>query len=211
MLFYLAGYWTSGVDLTLLQSAQPALVLAGAALFKGMRVTVMLQIVGMLVTFVGVGLIATQGQPWRIGELSLNPGDLMLLVACVLYSGYTLALRDRPAIPALVFFAGLAFFAFLTSLPCLAIEMALGKTCWQSVNGWLFMVFVALGPSLASQLFYMRGVELIGPGRAGIFTDLTPLFGALFAVLTLGEPFHLYHAAALALGLSGIFLAERGA
>ena len=63
------------------------------------------------------------------------------------------------------------------------------------------MLFVALAPSLLSQLFFMRAVELIGPGRAGIFTNLTPLFGAFFAIVLLGEPFHLYHAGAMALGL----------
>ena len=69
-------------------------------------------------------------------------------------------------------------------------------------------IFVALAPSLISQLFFMRAVEMIGPGRAGIFTNLTPLFGALFAILLLGEPFRLYHGVAMALGLAGIALAE---
>ena len=71
--------------------------------------------------------------------------------------------------------------------------------------------FVALGPSLASQLLYMRAVELIGPNRAGLFSNLTPIFGALFAVLILGEEFHVYHALALAFALTGIWLAEQRA
>ena len=71
--------------------------------------------------------------------------------------------------------------------------------------------FVALGPSLASQLLYMRAVELIGPNRAGLFSNLVPIFGALFAVLILGEEFRIYHALALALTLAGIWLAEQRA
>jgi drug/metabolite transporter (DMT)-like permease len=35
------------------------------------------------------------------------------------------------------------------------------------------------------------------------------VFGALFAVLILGEDFHLYHAIAMVLALSGVWLAER--
>jgi drug/metabolite transporter (DMT)-like permease len=50
----------------------------------------------------------------------------------------------------------------------------------------------------------MRGVELIGPGRAGLFVNLVPILGALLAVLLLGEPFRAYHALALALVLGGI-------
>jgi drug/metabolite transporter (DMT)-like permease len=44
--------------------------------------------------------------------------------------------------------------------------------------------------------------------RAGIFTNLTPLFGALFAIPLLGEPFRLYHGAAMAPGLAGLAVAR---
>ena len=67
-----------------------------------------------------------------------------------------------------------------------------------------------LGPAFASQMFYMRGVELIGPGRAGVFVNLVPVFGALMAVVLLGEPFAAYHVVALALVVGGIVIAQHG-
>jgi drug/metabolite transporter (DMT)-like permease len=73
------------------------------------------------------------------------------------------------------------------------------------------MLYIGLLPSLAAQVFFIRGVELIGPARAGLFVNLVPVFGALLAVLILGEPFALYHAVGLALVLGGIWLAERRA
>jgi drug/metabolite transporter (DMT)-like permease len=207
VLFYLAGYWTSAVNITLLQGAIPPMVFAGAVLFKGEPVTPR-QIAGMAVSFLGVGLIATRGDFAHLGDLSFNLGDLMMLAACALYAGYTIALRGRPHLPPLVFFAGMAVAAFAASLPFLAAEIALGRAYWPSGKGFALVLFVALAPSLLSQLFFMRAVELIGPGRAGIFSNLTPLFGAFFAIVLLGEPFHLYHAGAMALGLAGIALAE---
>jgi drug/metabolite transporter (DMT)-like permease len=78
------------------------------------------------------------------------------------------------------------------------------------IQGGLILLYVALVPSLLSQMFYMRGVELIGPGWTGLFVNLVPIFGALLVVLLLGEPFRAYHALALALVLGGIWLAERG-
>lgn len=71
------------------------------------------------------------------------------------------------------------------------------------------VAFVGLGPSLLSQLCFMRGVELIGPNRAGLFVNLVPIFGAGLAVLVIGEPFGPVQAAALALVLGGIACAER--
>ena len=209
VLFYLAGLHTTAVNITLLQGAIPASVLAGGALFRGLKVTAM-QVLGMCVSFVGVGLIATHGHLLDLAQFKLNIGDAMMLVACMLYAGYTLALRDRPPLPPLVFFAGMAVLAFGESLPFFAWEILSGGSYWPSAKGWALVVFVAIFPSLISQIFFMRGVELIGPGRAGIFTNLTPLFGAFFAIVLLGEPFHSYHAGAVILGLGGIALAEVG-
>ncbi|WP_298355428.1 DMT family transporter [Rhodoblastus sp.] len=207
VLFYLAGHWTSAVNITLLQGAIPPMVLAGAALFKGEKVFPR-QIIGMAVSFLAVGEIATRGRLADIAEISFNFGDLLMLGACALYAGYAVALRGRPHMPPMVFFSGMAVAAFAASLPFFVAEVALGQAFWPSGKGFALAIFVALAPSLISQLFFMRAVEMIGPGRAGIFTNLTPLFGALFAILLLGEPFHLYHGVAMALGLAGIALAE---
>lgn len=209
VLFYIAGYYTTAVNMTLLQTAIPVLVLAGAAIFRGVPIHFM-QIVGMLVALTGILLIATHGEPLRLGELEFNRGDLMILAAAALYAGYTVALFDRPPISAVVFFAGLAMGALVSSFPFFLIEVASGHFYMPSAKGWWILAFVAIGPSLVAQLLYMRGVELIGPGRAGLFNNLTPVFGALFAVLILAEDFHLYHAVAMVLALSGIWLAERG-
>jgi drug/metabolite transporter (DMT)-like permease len=210
VLFYLAAYRTTAVNMTLLQSAMPPLILTGAALFFHVRVTPM-QIIGMLVTLVGVLLIATRGDLAHLYSLSFNSGDIAILIACIFYAGYTLGLRNRPKVAALTFFAGLAIAAWITSIPFFVAEIAAGYAYWPSLKGWLVLIFVALGPSLASQLTFMRAVELIGPGRAGLFSNLVPVFGALFAVIILHEPFELYHGLALVLGLSGIYLAERNA
>lgn len=210
ILFYIAAYWTTALNLTLMQASIPPFVLLGAVLSRKTRVTPM-QIAGLVVTLIGIALIATHGELLRIGEIDFNPGDLLILGASALYAAYTLALRNRPAVPPLVFFTALTYAALATSIPAMATEFAMGRSYWPTVGGLGILVFVALGPSLTSQVFYMRGIELIGPARAGLFNNLTPVFGALSAVLLLGEEFHLYHGIALCLALVGIWLSERKA
>lgn len=207
-LFYIAAYHTTAINLTLLQSSIPAFVLAGSALLFRTGISAV-QITGLAMTLVGVCLIATRGDLALFREMAFNSGDLLILLACLFYAGYTLALRKRPALPALVFFAALAAVAFVSSLPLLAIEVFNGQAYWPSVKGWLILGYISIAPSLLSQIFFIRGVELIGPGRAGIFTNLVPVFGAVLAVVILGEEFHLYHAAALTLALGGIWLSEQ--
>ena len=65
-------------------------------------------------------------------------------------------------------------------------------------------------PSFLAQICFIRGVELIGPGRAGVFVNLVPVFASIMAVGFLKEPFEGFHALALALVLGGIWLSERG-
>ena len=110
--------------------------------------------------------------------------------------------------PALAFFAAMAVAAWATSLPLLLGEWASGRTLWPGAAGWGLIAFTALGPSLAAQLAYMRGVATLGPNRAGLFNNLVPVFGALLAVGLVGESFGTVEALALALVLGGIAVAE---
>jgi drug/metabolite transporter (DMT)-like permease len=71
------------------------------------------------------------------------------------------------------------------------------------------LIYIAIFTSLLGQIFFMRAVELVGPGRAANFHNLTPIFGAILSVLILGERLDFYHAAALALVLGGIWLCEK--
>jgi drug/metabolite transporter (DMT)-like permease len=208
-MMYVSGHYTSAVNLTLLQGAIPIFTLIGA--FLAYRTPIRaLQLVGIAVTMMGVVMTATHGHPERILDLALNLGDVLMVAACALYAGYTVALKQRPAISGLAFFAGMALAALIVSLPLVVIEIALGHAVWPGWTGLAILVYVAIGPSFLAQVFFMRAVELIGPGRAGLFANLVPVIGAVLAVLILAEPFGWHHAVSMVLVLGGIATAERG-
>jgi drug/metabolite transporter (DMT)-like permease len=206
--FYAAAYHTTAVNMAILQGAIPVLVLIGALVAFRTRIGG-LQGLGAAITLAGVVLVASKGDAGVLTSLAFNIGDVWMLAACLAYALYTLALRERPPVSTLSMIAAFAGAAFLTSLPLLAYEVATGTVQWPTGRGLVIVGFVGLFPSLVAQLSYLRGVELIGPGRAGIFVNLVPVLGALGAVALLGEPFGAYHAVALALVLGGIWLAER--
>ena len=84
-----------------------------------------------------------------------------------------------------------------------------GAFLWPTPTGWLVIGLVTLFPSFLAQIFFILGVDKIGPARAGVFVNLVPVFAAGLAVLFLGEAFQFYHGAALGLVLFGIFLSEK--
>jgi drug/metabolite transporter (DMT)-like permease len=104
----------------------------------------------------------------------------------------------------------MAAIAWLVSLPLVGFETWQQGWTAPSPKGWLLALMVTLLPSLIAQIFFIQGVALIGPGRAGVFVNLVPVFASVMAVLFLDEAFELYHALALSMVLGGIWLSEMG-
>jgi drug/metabolite transporter (DMT)-like permease len=207
VLFYAAAHHTTAINIAIIQGTMPALVLVGSFFFFRTRIRG-LQFAGIAMSISGIGVIASRGDLAVLKSLAFNIGDVWMVIASLLYTGYTLALRNRPTAPAIVFFAATATVAGIVSLPLAAAEIVLGQFFWPTAKGIALIVFIGLFPSFISQITFIHAVERIGPARAGMFLNLVPVFGPLLAVLILGEPLSAHHAAALALVLGGIYVAE---
>lgn len=207
-IFYWSAHYTTAVNMGVIQGVTPALVMGMAYLAYRSRVT-NLQALGLVVTVAGVAVVASRGSWEVLRHLAFNIGDVGILGASALYAGYTVALRRRPPMSAIAFFAAMALAAFVTSLPLVAVEIARGEALWPDPVGWAVVLYVGVVPSLICQMAYMRAVQLIGPNRAGLFMNLVPVVAALLGVVLLGEHFGLHHAIGLTMVLGGIWLAER--
>lgn len=209
VLLYSALNYTSAINAVIEQAGIPVLIfIFNFVLFRIRASTA--QIIGFTVTLVGVLITATHGNPGSLAGLDLNIGDGLMLLSCVVYAAYTVSLRWKPDIHWQSFIAIPAFGALLSALPLLAFEIAAGASIAPDATGWAIVFYAAIFPSLLSQVLYVRGVEMIGANRAGLFINAIPVFGTLLSVLLVGETFHLFHLLALALVLSGIAIAERG-
>ena len=208
-LFYVAGHHTSAINIGILQGSIPIFVLLGSWLLMRHRIS-RLQGVGVGLTLIGVIIVASGGEPGELLELAINRGDVFMLIACFFYAAYSVGLSRRPSVSALSLFAVMAAVAWLVSIPLVAIETWLLGWHWPSTNGWIIAALVTLLPSLVAQIFFIQGVGLIGPGRAGVFVNLVPVFASVMAILFLGESFEQHHALALLLVLGGIGLSEMG-
>ena len=208
-LFYIAGHHTTAINIGILQGSMPVFVLLGSWLFMRNRIS-LLQCIGVTVTLAGVVIVASAGRPGELLQLSINRGDLFMLVACLFYAAYSVGLSRRPQVSAMGLFAVMAAVAWLVSLPLVAVESVMYGWQFPSGRGWVIAALVTLLPSLLAQIFFIQGVSLIGPGRAGVFINLVPVFAAAMAVVYLGETFEAYHAIALLLVLGGIGISELG-
>lgn len=205
--FYIAAHSTTAVNLGIIQSTMPGMILLGSFVFFGDRING-LQFSGLLLTLLGVGVIVTQGSLEQLIQLSFNHGDLLMIFACSFYAMYTVGLKSRPKISGMVMLAYFSVAAFLMTIPLMIFESLIYGTVMPGIKGFAIVFYIAIIPSFLSQIFFMRGVDLIGPGSAGLYANLVPIFSAIMAVLLLSEEFALFHLAAMLLVFGGIGLFE---
>jgi drug/metabolite transporter (DMT)-like permease len=205
--FYSALVYTTAINVSIEQAGIPMIIFILNFLLFRTRVTAA-QIVGFLLSIVGIALTASHGDPARLMELDVNVGDAIMLIAVLVYGMYSVGLRFKPEIHWQSMIIVLAGSATVTSIPFAIAEYFQGAAIVPDAQGWAVIAYTVLFPSIISQVFYIRGVELIGANRAGLFINLVPIFGTLLSILILGEDFQLYHGLAMILVLGGIWLAE---
>lgn len=206
-ILYKAVEYTSAVNVSIEQAGIPMLIIILNFVLFRLKAT-WLQIVGFAISLVGVALTATHGELGRLAQLDLNFGDALMLLAISCYALYTALLRLRPQVHWLTTATVFSFGALLAAIPFFYWEHAQSNAYFPDTLGWLIVLFITVFPSVLSQMFFIRGTELIGSNRAGLFVNLIPVFGTLLSVVILGEALHIYHVLALVLVLIGITVAE---
>ena len=208
-LLYSALGYTSAINAVIEQAGIPMLIFVFNFLLFRIQASIA-QIVGFSVTLVGVLVTAAHGEFSALAELEFNFGDALMLSACIVYAAYTVSLRWKPELHWQSFIAAPAFGALLSAIPLFFWELSRGAVILPDATGWTVALYAGIFPSLLSQVLYVRGVEMIGANRAGLFINAIPVFGTILSVLLIGETLHAFHVVALLLVLGGIGIAEWG-
>jgi drug/metabolite transporter (DMT)-like permease len=210
-LTYLGLNYTTAINGVILNSFIPVMIISLSWIVLRQRLS-RLQLIGVAVSLGGVLAILSGGSVEKLGSLSLNRGDLLVILAMLLWSIYTIGLRWRPpGLHMLTFLFVIACVGDAAVLPLYLGEMALGA---RMVFSWLnlaALVSVALFSSVLAYIFWNRGVEQVGANVAGLFVHLMPVFGTLLAWLLLGEQLRPFHVVGIALILTGIYVTSRAA
>jgi len=207
-LLYLALTYTTAINAAIEQASMPILVFALNYILFRTRVTAY-QIIGFMITLVGVVVTVMRGNVFDFFNLVFNRGDIIMLCATAAYGIYSVYLKYKPDLHVISFLSVLSVSALIISFPFTAYEYMTSTANWPDTKGWGVVLYAALFPSIVAQLLWVIGLGKIGSNRGGLFINLVPIFGALLAVLILGETFQTYHAIGMVLVLGGIALAQK--
>ena len=206
ILGYLGIRYTTAINAALLNSAVPLFTVPIAWLIRRHTVDGR-QLVGLVLSLVGVAVILSAGDLRRLAFFSFNPGDLLILTGVILWAVYTVMLYRRPVIHPFSFFFFTILVAIAVCIPFYAVELVSGDTFLINARTLSSVGYLALFPSVIAFICWNHAVPLVGPNVASFFYPAAPVFASVAAIIVLGEQFHPYHLAGFALVLAGLFLA----
>jgi len=213
VLLYLALQTSTAINVTLIGASMPIWMLLIGAIFYQVRPT-LLQLLGAVVSLVGVTVVLTRGEPTSILSMEVVMGDLLIMLATILWAFYSWMI-SRPGKsterqwPWAEFLMAQVLIGFLWTMLFEGAEIATGHA-FIDLNYWTgsLILFVAIGPSLIAYRCWGLGVNGAGPTVAAFFANLIPLFTALLSAAILGDPPQLFHGLAFVLIVVGILVSS---
>lgn len=213
VLLYLALQTSTAINVTLIGASMPIWMLFIGAVFYKVRPT-LLQMVGAVVSLIGVTVVLTRGEPTSLLSMEVVMGDLLIMLATILWAFYSWMI-SRPGEsterqwPWAEFLMAQVLIGFMWTMLFEGAEIATGHA-FIDLNYWTgaLIVFVAIGPSLIAYRCWGLGVNGAGPTVAAFFANLIPLFTALLSAAILGDPPQLFHGLAFALIVIGILVSS---
>lgn len=213
VLLYLALQTSTAINVTLIGASMPIWMLLIGTVFYQVKPRP-LQLVGAIVSLVGVTVVLTRGEPATLFTMEVVMGDLLIMLATIFWAIYSWMI-SRPGksterqLPWAEFLMAQVMIGFLWTMLFDSVEIATGHA-FLDLNYWTgaLILFVAIGPSLIAYRCWGLGVNGAGPTVAAFFANLIPLFTALFSAAILGDPPQLFHGLAFALIAAGILVSS---
>ncbi len=206
---YYSLYYTQVISGVLMISTIPVWIMFIASILK-IEKTNLFQIIGVILSLIGVVFIITKADIELIKSLDFNKGDLSMVVAMFAWATYSALLRKKTyeisqiALLEIIIICGLVFL-----IPIYFIEMSSGNLIILGKPFILTLIYVVLFPGILAFLFWIKGIAIIGANRAGVFLHLMPIFGALMAMVIFKEKFMFYHSLGAIFIIAGIILSNK--
>ncbi len=206
---YYSLNFTQVISGVLMISTIPVMIIFFSWVFK-IEKTSIFQILGVILSLIGVAIIVTKADFDLLINLDFNKGDLWMVVAMFSWAMYSALLRKKnfnlsqTSLLEVIISAGL-----ILLIPAYLIEMSLGFKLNMNLPFILTLSYVVLFPGLASFICWIKGIAIIGSNRSGIFLHLMPIFSTILAMLIFGEKFMNFHLFGAAFIIGGIFLSSK--
>ncbi len=206
---YYSLYYMQVISGVLMISTIPVWIMFISSIL-GIETTSKFQIIGVILSLLGVLFIITKSDIDVIKNLAFNRGDLIMATGMFAWALYSALLKKKKyeisqiTLLEVVIITGLIFL-----IPIYILEINYGNQITLDKPFILTLSYVVLFPGLASFFFWIKGIGIIGANRAGVFLHLMPVFGSIMAILLFKEKFMFYHLLGAIFIIAGITLSNK--
>lgn len=201
--------FTTAINATLINAAQAAMTAFVAFIVMRERLVVR-QVLGIGCAFGGILVMVFRGDLSLLLHLEVNWGDLLMLGAITSWAYYAVSVHRAAQLP------GSDTLLFVTAatgvvclLPLYGVESVWLRPFHPSPRAIAAILYLAVASTALAIYLWNIAIRSVGASRAGVFVNLIPVFGAIFAMLFLGERLYLFHVAGALLVFAGIVMAVR--
>ena len=179
---YLSLVHTQVINASLFNTAIPSIIILLCFLLK-IEKTNKYQILGLIISVLGILSIITKLNLEIILSLNFNKGDLIMIGGVITWGLYSSFLKRKTfTLPLLTLVHVLCSFGLIFIFPQFIYEFSQGQIIDLDMELFYILIFLALFPSIGSYYCWAGAVSIIGANRAGIFLSLIPLFLSLIHI-----------------------------
>ena len=206
---YYSLYYMQVISGVLMISTIPVWIMFISTIL-GIEKTNKFQILGVILSLIGVLFIITKSDLNLIKNLDFNKGDLIMASGMFAWALYSALLKKKTyEISQITLLEVVIIIGLLFLIPIYILEINLGNPLVVDKPFILTLSYVVLFPGLASFFFWIKGISIIGANRAGVFLHLMPIFGSLMAIFLFNERFMFYHLLGAIFIIAGITLSNK--
>jgi drug/metabolite transporter (DMT)-like permease len=198
---YFALHYTTSINASVVNSTTPLIIAIFSFFILGERLN-KTQVLGTVLSVIGVLFILSKGSLQTLFSFSFNMGDLLVIMAVISWSLYSIIVKKYAGIvPKYSSFCVSMLIGIVLLLPFSIWELQKPETTitWTAPTIFI-LLFVGFFASIVAFLSWNTAVEQVGASRAGVFLNLIPVFSSIFAIVFNGETLTWYQV------IGGIFV-----
>lgn len=187
-LVYIALHYTTSINASLMNMLTPVFIYILSFIFLKEKLN-RNQFIGTVISFIGVITIISNGSIQALQHLSFNKGDLIVIIAVILWSIYSLLVKQYASeLPGQSTFLISIVIGIVMLLPFYIHEnMSTALVIHWSTTAIFAVLYTGILASIIAFLAWNTGVVRLGANRAGIYLNFIPVFASIFAVIFIGE------------------------
>ena len=198
---------TTATNALLINSSIPMIIIVLSAFILKTKIT-KVQSLGIVFSTLGVIYLILKGNFETLYTLEFTNGDLWVLLACVNWALYSVLLKFKPKDLNSLEFLSITVFIGVVLLYCafLIQGYSFSLSFMENSDVLYSLIYMVIFPSILSFYFWNTASVEVGVGKAGQFTHLMPIFGAILAYIVLDEVLQAYHFVGIVLIALGLYI-----